>query len=520
VKVAAIDIGSNSIHMIIAAVSPATHTFQVLDREKDMVKLGAGCFERGRLTDGAVAAGLRSLRKCAKLAERHGCEHVIATATSAVREAANGGELLDEIARQTGIEVRVISGEEEGRLIYLAVRGAIDLSRRRALIVDVGGGSVEAIVGDARGLLFAQVMKLGVLRLRDRFARRDPLGKRDRRRIEEHVRELATPVIERAKGIGFDVAVGTSGTVLALGQGARARVGKPLPEQTTGERLALGDLKEYVDWLVSASEAERRAVPGLDPHRADTIHVGGVLLCELLRLAGVRELVLCAPALREGLIADWLERRSGVAAEEAAGADLRHRSVLELVRRCDISGRLAVHARHVARLALSIFDQLRPLHGLGPVERQVLEFAALLHDVGELIAFERHERHTHYLVRNADLRGFSREEVELVALVARYHRGGAPKRRHPEFGRLEKPERRAVRRLAAILRLADGLDRSHFQAVRGVVVEPGGGRVVVTVDAAEDAELELFTARRKGTFFERVFRSSLAVRVKGRKGEA
>jgi exopolyphosphatase/guanosine-5'-triphosphate,3'-diphosphate pyrophosphatase len=188
VKIAALDIGSNSIHMIIADATAADQAFQVIDREKDMVKLGASCFERGRLTEAAVAAGLRSLRKCAKLIERHGCEEVIATATSAVREAKNGGEFLDEVTRQTGIVVRVISGEEEARLIYLAIRSAVDLSKRRAMMLDIGGGSVEAILGDARGLDFAQTLKLGVLRVHDKFARGDPLGKRDARRLAEHVR--------------------------------------------------------------------------------------------------------------------------------------------------------------------------------------------------------------------------------------------------------------------------------------------------------------------------------------------
>jgi exopolyphosphatase/guanosine-5'-triphosphate,3'-diphosphate pyrophosphatase len=259
-------------------------------------------------------------------------------------------------------------------------------------------------------------------------------------------------------------------------------------------------------------EAERAKVAGLDPHRIDTIHVGAVVLTELARLSGLREITLCGRALREGLILDFLEKSSARVRETGGATDIRRRSLLELVRRCETSGRLMPHARHVARLALSLFDQLGALHRLGPVERQTLEFSALVHDVGEQIAFERHERHTHYLVRNAELRGFTRDEVDLVALVARYHRGAGPKRRHPEFGRLGKRARRTVRQLAALLRLADGLDRSHFQIVRGLTASVDEKRIVVTVETAEDAELEIFTARRKGRLLERVFKRTLEIR--------
>ncbi len=514
-KLAAIDIGSNSIHMIVADATEQDGAFQVIDREKDMVKLGAGCFRAGRLAPEATAAALQSLRKCAKLIERHGCEEVVATATSAVREAKNGGEFLDEVARQTGIRVRVISGEEEARLIWLAVRSAIDLAARRALIVDIGGGSVEAIVGDARDMLFARTLKLGVLRLRDLFGA-GALGRRERRKIAEHARKVAGAALEAARAADPELAVGTSGTALALAALARARAGKPLPEQVTNERVPAALLADTAEWLAAMPPGQRAQVPGLDPHRADTIHLGGIVLAELLRLARARELVLCGRALREGLILDALERSRARVGDVTAILDLRRRSLLELMRRCETSGRLVPHGRHVAALALSIFDQLAPLHGLGPVERQILEFAALVHDVGEHIAFERHERHTEYLVRNADLRGFAPEEVKLVALVARYHRGVSPKRRHPEFGALPRWWRRAVRRLAAILRIADGLDRSHFQVVRAVAASVERRRVVLSVDAAEDAELELFTAKRKGRLFERVFGRALEVRALGR----
>jgi exopolyphosphatase/guanosine-5'-triphosphate,3'-diphosphate pyrophosphatase len=515
VKVAAIDIGSNSIHMLIADVV-ADRDFTVIDREKDMVKLGAGCFAGGRLRDEAIAAGLHSLRKMKKLCERHRADEIVATATSAVREAANGGSFLDEIERQTGIHVDVVNGEEEGRVIYLAVRSAIDLSRKRALILDIGGGSVEAIVGGARDLASARVMKLGVQRLRDRMlaaGATDPLSRKDRKRLEDMVRDEAEPVLKRARDMGYEQVVGTSGTILALGAAVLARRGGVAFESPNNVPVRRADLAPLVRELAELDAAGRAKAAGIDPRRADTIHLGGILLEGLLDLAKADEIVLCNRALREGLIIDYIERNTARVERRVRVPDLRRRSLLELLARSGADERVTRHHHHVARLALSLFDQTPELHGLGLGERRLLEHAALVHDVGGQIAFERHERHSYYLIRNADLRGFTQQEIDLIALIARYHRGPAPRRRQREYGALRKRERRVVKRLAALLRVADGLDRSHFQVVRGVRVQVGDEKVRIGVEAVEDAELEVFTAARKGAFFERVFRRALDVAI-------
>jgi exopolyphosphatase / guanosine-5'-triphosphate,3'-diphosphate pyrophosphatase len=511
VKVAAIDIGSNSIHMVIADITP-DHAFTVIDREKDMVKLGAGCFAGGRLSEQAFAAGLRSLRKMRKLCERHRVDDLVATATSAVREAANGGEFLAEVERQTGIPVELIPGDEEARLIYLAVRSAIDLSARKALIIDIGGGSVEAIVGGARDLAFAGSMKLGVQRLRDRVVEAgDPLDKAARKKLEQSIRNEAEPVLRQARDLGFDVVVGTSGTIQALGLLALRKSGKSFEETANNVPVAASDIAAVNADLADLDTKGRAAHPGVDPQRADTIHLGGILVETLLDLAGAKEIILCNRALREGLILDYLERNIERVHRREKVPDIRRRSILELLARTQPEERMRRHHQHVARLALALFDQLRPLHRLGPPARQLLEYAALVHDAGTQIAFERHERHSFYLIRNADLRGFTPAEIEAIALLARYHRGPSPKRRHLVYGALPKEERRTIKRLAAILRVADGLDRSHFQTVRGVKVEVRRGKVTIGVEASEDAELEIFTAQRKGRLFEIVFDRRLEI---------
>jgi exopolyphosphatase/guanosine-5'-triphosphate,3'-diphosphate pyrophosphatase len=498
-KLAAIDIGSNSVHMIVAGTRP-DHSFEILDREKEMVFLGKSVFDHGRLTDAAVAAGLGAIAKFHKLALRHGVSDIRAVATAAVREADNGGEFLYAIAEQTGIVPQVITGGEEARYIYLSVRNAVDLSAKSALVLDIGGGSVEAIVGDARSMWLGRSMKLGVQRLRAEFGGGAPLGKRERRQLEEHVRATAGPALEEAGAAGFDVVIGTSGTILALGQAAHRASGAEPWTNPTGQVLLASDLRELCDRLLIASREERAALAGIDAARADSIHVGAVLLSTLLELAKRDRITLCDAALREGLVLDYMERRADTIAQFDVAKDIRRHSVFELARRCGQSG---PHPEHVAAIALSIFDQTRHLHRLGEDERRLLEYASILHDVGQHIGYERHEHHAAYIIRHGELRGFSAQDRELLAMLARYHRKARPRRRDADYSALPPATRKAVRVLAGILRLSDGLDRSHHQFVSKVCVNERDGVLQLEVVAEGDAELEVWGARRKGRLLER-----------------
>lgn len=498
-KLAAIDIGSNSVHMIVAGTRD-NHTFEILDREKEMVFLGKSVFDHGRLTDEAVAAGLGAIMKFHKLALRHGVSDVRAVATSAVREADNGGEFLYAIAEHTGIVPQVITGAEEARYIYLSVRNAIDLSARSALVFDIGGGSVETIVGDARSMWLGRSLKLGVQRLRAEFGGGAPLGKRERKELEDHVRALAEPALLEARAAKFELCIGTSGTILALGQAAHRLGGGEAWTNSTGQVVRLDELRALAERLIAVSPAERALIGGIDVARADSIHVGAVLLCTLLELAKQDRITLCEAALREGLVLDYLESRADSIRQFEVVKDIRSHSVMELARRCGQSG---PHPEHVGSLALSIFDQTRHLHRLGDDERRLLEYAAVLHDVGQHIGYERHEHHAAYIIKYGELRGFSDEERTLIAMLARYHRKARPKRRDPDFAALTTRWRRAVRVLSGILRLADGLDRSHHQFVSGVEIEEREGVLHFNVVAQGDAELEVWGARRKGKLLER-----------------
>jgi exopolyphosphatase / guanosine-5'-triphosphate,3'-diphosphate pyrophosphatase len=511
-KLAAIDIGSNSVHMIVVGTQ-GEHSFEVIDREKEMVFLGKSVFEHGRLTDEAIRLGLEAIGKFMKLAQRHGVNDVRAVATAAVREAANGGEFLYAIAEHTGIVPQVISGSEEARYIYLSVRNAVDLSAKSALTIDVGGGSVELIVGDAHSMRLGRSAKLGVQRLRAEFGRGAPLGKRERKELEDKIDDLAAGALEEARLAGYEMVVGTSGTILALGAAAhRLKGGEPWTN-ASNQVIRLEDLKILADRLVSATPAERTTDLGIDAERADSIHVGAVLLVKLLELAGRDRITLCDAALREGLVLDYLESRPDTIRQLDVVKDIRRHSVMEMARRC---GQTGPHTEHVAALSLSLFDQTRDMHRLGDVERRLLEYAAILHDVGQHIGYERHEHHAAYIIRQGELRGFSDEEREQIALVARYHRKSRPKRRDLDFAAQPARSRRVIRILSAILRLADGLDRSHHQLVQSLRVEEREGALRLLLSVNGDAELEVWGARRKGKLLERVLHRRVVLEIESR----
>lgn len=508
-KLAAIDIGSNSIHMIVVEVSP-DGSFQVRDREKEMIGLGRGSLGRNRLEEDAIERGLGALRKYAKLATRHGVDELLAVATSAVRESLNGGDFIERVRRETGIQVSVITAIEEARLIALAVAEGIDLAGQRALVVDIGGGSIEMALFSKRGLVAAESFKLGVIRLAERFLdARARLSRTSAKDLTAYLRGVTSDFVKSARARGIDTLVGTSGTILTLGalaQGSRAS-DTPLNGQSVSRRR----LAEVAARLAEMTGRERARLPGLDERRADTVLVGAVALVDLMERLGADEIVLCDRALREGIVADYLARNRARLDRMGEVPSLRKRSVLELAERYGYDAR---HARQVQGFALTIFDKTRALHGLGDAERRLLEHAALLHDIGTHIAFTNHHRHGYYLIKNAGLGGFRPEEIELVAGIVLYHRKGSPRRSDPCVKALDKPRREVLRKLAGILRLADGLDRSHFQVVRDLQIRVAGRDVSIRLAAGEDPELEIWAAARKGRLFEKALEARLLLVLK------
>jgi exopolyphosphatase / guanosine-5'-triphosphate,3'-diphosphate pyrophosphatase len=513
-RIAAIDIGTNSIHMIVVRVRPDL-SFEVVDREKEMVRLGAGGLDGRSLTPTAMTTAMQTLAKFRRLADSHKVDEIVAAATSAIREADNGGDFIADVGRQTGIKIRVISGTEEARLIHMAAVYGVHMGGTPAVVIDIGGGSIEVTLGTASTLTHARSFKLGVIRLTERFVRTDPLSGRDERRLVKYINKEIGQYLDTIAERRFDRVIGTSGTILSLGAVALSEnSGVVRDEQLRNQRVPAKAIHRLRKRLSAIELEARLQLPGLDPRRADIAVAGSILLDSVLKRLGADDITLCDLALREGLVLDYIHRNTATIRKVERYPDVRRRSVIEFGERC---GYNPAHARHVSQLALSIFDQTRAVHKLGDREREWLEYGALLHDAGVHISYERHHRHSYYLIKNGELRGFDPQEIEIIALLARYHRQATPKKAHDGYGVLKSGLRRTVRTLAAMLRLAEGLDRSHAQVVTALDVVPRGNGYLIRLRAAGDAELELWAAHRHGAPLEDVLQRPLRFEVSGRR---
>lgn len=497
-KLAAIDIGTNSIKLLIASVEE-DGALEVLSREKSLVRLGSETLATGRLSDEAIEAGVSTVEQFLRSVRGSGADLARAVATCAVREASNASDFVSEVRRRTGVSVDVISGDEEARLINLAVRSEFPSRLDPLFLVDIGGGSTEFVVSDGARVLFSESLPLGVVRLADRFARNDPPTDKDRRAMKKEMRAIAKKAVEGVRKTGFKTCVGTSGTIQSL---SLVHEGAILGREIlpTGHRTLTRDGLKKVNKLLRRTNAkEKLRISGLDPRRRDISVPGGVLLAWILKRSGADAIVVGERGLREGILLDHVV---GPATRRTVDRDVRARSVDRLLRRGNTE---VLHAAHTARLALEIFDQTHALHQLTGTERELLQYGALLHDIGCYVGYSKHQRHSYYLITHGDLTGFSADEVEVMGSLARYHKGGGPKERHENWRRLNPYLRAAVEKLAGILRIADGLDRSHRQLVTRVVCRVRSGKVELEATARGDCEAELDAARNKADLFERVF---------------
>jgi exopolyphosphatase/guanosine-5'-triphosphate,3'-diphosphate pyrophosphatase len=492
VRLAAIDIGTNSVHMIIVRVRP-DFSFEIVDREKEMVRLGAGGLDGKKLTPEAITAALQALKKFARLAESHQVDEILAVATSATREAENGGAFLKAIERRTGIRARIITGTEEARLIHLAAVYGVD-TPKPSVVIDIGGGSVEITRGTGSQVDAARSFKIGVIRLTERFVDSDPISSRDERKMTKFIREEVNRYLDSIVELGFDRVIGTSGTILSLGTVATALDRNSVPQGVRNLRVPAKSLRRLRKTAVEMDLEERMHLPGLDPRRADLMVAGAILLDTLLKRLEAEEITLCDLALREGVLLDYIHAHRKHIRRVDSVPDVRRRSVIELAERCAWE---AEHSRQVAAIALTLFDYTKRVHDLGDREREWLEYAGLLHDIGNHISYGKHHRHSYYLVKNGDLRGFEPEEINIIALLTRYHRRATPKREHIGVENLSKGELRTVQILSAFLRLAETLDRSRHGVIRGIEARERMGEIRIKVQAVGDAELEVWAAQKQ-----------------------
>ncbi|WKN42442.1 Ppx/GppA phosphatase family protein [Tunicatimonas pelagia] len=508
-KLAAIDIGTNSIHMIVVQVQ-RNNTFDVIEREKEMVKLGEGVFATNRLSDRAYEEGLEVIRRYVQLADQLGVDEIITAATSATREARNGGEFLDAIVKETGIAPQVISGKEEARLIFLAVRQAIALQGKKALVLDIGGGSTEVVVGDEKEVLFRSSVKLGVRRLLDMFDHQGPIGKEALKVLEAHIKQVARDVINEAKQHGFSQMIGTSGTIRTLGEAVLIETGEESLQSVNAEKVSRADLEKLTKKLLKLEADERTDVKAVSSRRADAIHLGGVLLTQLLQLAEAKEITLCDASLREGLIIDHIQQYAKKGADLSEHEDLRYRSAAQLALKYDVD---LEQASHVAALSTQLFCGLSSLHSLKVYEQNILEYAALLHEVGQYISFKRYHKNSRYIIKHARLRGFTNEEILLVGHVARYHRKAEPSKSQKKYRKLSKRQRNIVAILAGILRIATGLNTTKNQLVRNVRCQISKKEVKIIPSGSSTLDIELWAADRNKKVLEEALDRKITVLV-------
>ncbi len=497
VRVSAIDIGSNSIRQTIADVSP-TGVIRVVDEMKAAPRLGAGLYERGSLNEIAVQNALSTLSRMATLANQLGVERTEVVATSAVRDASNGEQFLKLVRGETGLSVRVLRGDDEARLSFRSALAHFDLGVGRAVVMDIGGGSLELALS-ADGLVERLIsLPFGAIRMTEQYVG-TPFKKKGMRKLRKEVRrELRRTVAARHWNTSRIICSG--GTFTSLAAIHLARTGIENAKTVHGTVVPRVELEHIVDMLHNMSLEERQTVPGLNAARADIIVGGLAVAAEVMARLEARELVISAYGIREGILLE----SAHVVPTPADPGEARERSVRELAERTHYE---EPHSRHVQKLALQIFDSIGARLGCGADDRRLLADAALLHDIGYHISYDKHNKHSYHLIEHAELLGMTPAEQIIVANIARYHRGAEPKKSHVNYGGLEKSMRETIKRLAAILRVADGFDRGHANAVSEIKARWMDRALRLTAVPSRqnnNLRLELWGASRKSKLLSEV----------------
>ena len=497
VRIAAIDIGSNSIRQIVADVGD-DGTIRVVDEMKAAPRLGAGTRETRRIDESRLRDALEAVSRMTTLARQLGAERVEAVATSAVRDTSNGQLFLDLIREESGLAVRVLDGEDEARLSFRSALAHFELGKGRAAVLDIGRGSLE-IALSADGLLERLIsLPLGALRLTEEFLPQKI--KRSRvQKLRRKVRRALARKLPVRNWHGATV-IGSGGTCTNIGEMYLAHRGLHMAQTVQGTKVPCAEIERILDALIDLPADERAKVPGLSPARADIIVAGICVIVEVLDRLDSPELTVSSYGIREGLLLETARVRPTI----ADPGESRERSALQLAERSHYE---ELHSQHVRKLALQIFDQIGERLGCGDGERALLSHAALLHDIGYHINYEDHHKHSYHLITHAELLGMTPVEQVIVANVARYHRGPRPKKKHRNYSGLDKQSRQVVKRLSAILRVADGLDRGHSAVVERVEAEWSDDSLVLrAVPSAKggDMQLELWGAERKSRLLEKL----------------
>ncbi|PMB19039.1 Ppx/GppA phosphatase family protein [Fischerella thermalis] len=488
--IAAIDLGTNSLHMVIVRIEATLPAFSIIGREKETVRLGDRDLVTGCLKAEVIERAIACLRRFQEVAKTLNAETIIAVATSAVREAPNGKEFLHKVEAELGLSIDLISGPEEARRIYLGVLSGMEFNNQPHVIVDIGGGSTEIILADTHQARTLTSTKIGAVRLTNELINTDPISNAEFQYLQAYARGMLERSVEEVlANLEFGEhprLVGTSGTIETLAViNAREKLGF-VPSTLNGYQFSLKDLREWVNRLRKMTNVERATIPGMPEKRSEVILAGAIILQEAMNLLGLESITVCERALREGVIVDWMLTHGLIEDRLRYQSSVRQRSVLKTAKKYHVN---LEHSDRVAIFALSIFDQTQGiLHNWGAEERQLLWAAAILHNCGHFVSHDSHHKHSYYLIRNGELLGYTETEMEIIANIARYHRKSPPKKKHENFRNLvHKEHRQIVSHLSAILRLAVALDRRQIGAIQRLQCE--------FIPATRELKMQIFPSR-------------------------
>ena len=519
-RIAAIDIGTNSFHLLVAAVDPKLRTFRIIQAEKATTRLGERDPETGELTEAAMQRGLETLRQFRDLAASHRVEQIVTAATSAVREAPNGRDFLQTILDDLGMEVDLVSGPEEARLIYLGVLSGMPFGDRPHLLLDIGGGSTELILADGRDARALTSTRVGAVRLQRDFVRDDPMPPQRRSFLQAFIQGSLEPAVDkvrrRIKPGETPVLVATSGTAMAIGSLAASEEERP-PRKLHGYRVTRQSLNQVVDRLITMTPAQRRDLAPINDRRAEIIVPGALILQTTMKMLGVGEFVLSERALREGLIVDWMLRQGLLEDRFSFQSSIRQRTVIHQVQRFAVN---QSRAERVASHALSLYDATRGvMHDDSGEGRELLWAAAMLHTCGQHINISAYHKHTWYLIRHGELLGYSEAEHLMVAAIARYHRRSLPKKRHESWQLVAtRDNRRCVHQMALLLRLAAALDRRPEPVISALRIHAVKGSLdleIVPERVNQNVSLEQWSLEGCAEVVKEAVGVNLRVRVQG-----
>lgn len=506
--VAFVDVGTNAIRLLVVRINPNL-SYTYISQEKEVVRLGENEFKDNLLKPDAMDRAILVCKKFVELAKTYAATKIIAVGTSAIREAHNQEKFLQRILAETGIDLHVISGLEEARLIYCGISNDEDMGEENAIFIDLGGGSTEFAIGNQNDILYLDSLKLGAIRLTSKFIGEGWTGRiryKQYKSIKKEVSSSINRVASQVKAFNVKLAFGSSGTIINL-----AEIGHRMFKKTNGRAksqvLSRKTLKKTAQILCALTLEERKRIPGINPERADILTAGAAAMDAIMEEFGLEEINVSHKELRDGLLVDYLSTFEGF--REFQKTPVRKRSVLHLSRSCNYDEK---HSETVASLATQLFDSAKAarLHNLHEEERELLKYAATMHDIGDFLSFNDHHLHAHYIISNASLLGFDQREITIMANVARFHRKKYPNKKSLKATGLDENSKTIVMVLAVFLRLAEKLDRSHCGIIKRVeFINVGKDRVLLSLFSNSDCSMEEWSVVQNGPAFYGAFGKKL-----------